>query len=178
MNPILIALIALSSAIDPKVKLEVVRPRAGSQSTWTTVGFNAYCFEKAGDTAKTERRTRAMADIFGQAAKYLAEHDVAGEYSVRTFSRAQDGGNTPRLHIVARETAGASASPAMDVNAQLVEASSQALELGFEFDTVPAAVSANSAVYLAFLRKFIASKASDAVVAEVGASTEGAAPVL
>jgi hypothetical protein len=177
MNALITALVALTTPIDPKVRLELQQPRAGSNQ-WPQVVFNAYCYEKLGDASKTETRTRAMAHLFGQAAQLLAKDDASGSLSIRTFYRAQDGTNTPRLHIVVRPESTASA-PAMDANAELARVTEQAASLGFDFSTVPSAISGNTAAYVGFLKAAVAKLGSATVNAEVtsAAQTSEAPPL-
>jgi hypothetical protein len=171
MTLIITALVALTSPIDPKVRLVVQEPQAGSQQ-WRQVVFNSYCYEKAGDAAKTETRTRAMLDIMGQASRVLAEKDTAGMLSMRTYSKGKEGEPQPRLHIVIRPDATQAAHAPMDVNAELASLTEKLLALGFDFGSVPSAISGNSAVFVGFLRSELAKRGTTAAVGEIQA--EGA----
>lgn len=166
MSSLLItALCALTTPIDPKVRLVLQKPQQGSNA-WDQVVFNDYCYERTGDSSKTETRTRAMAHLFGQAAALLAKDDPQGNLSVRTFYKNQKGENTPRLHITIRPTTTASA-PQMDANAELAKLTEQLAALDFDFSTVPGAISGNTAAYVGFLKAALAKRSSQAVQQEV-----------
>lgn len=164
------ALCALTTPIDPKVKLILQKPVPGSNA-WPQVVFNDYCYERLGDPGKTEARTRAMAHVFGQAATLLAEKDAEGAFSLRTFYRNAQGADKPRLHISIRPTASASA-PTMDVNAALASLTQELADVGFDFSTVPSAISGNTAAYVGFLKAALAKRASQAVQAEVAQASQ------
>ena len=170
MSVLLTALCALTTPIDPKVRLVVQKPQPGSNA-WDQVVFNDYCYEKTGDTTKTETRTRAMASLFGKAAELLAKDDPTGTMSVRTFYKNAKGENTPRLHITIRPTTTASA-PQMDAGADLASLTEQLAELDFDFSTVPANISGNTAAYVGYLRAALAKRASQAVQTEVTQASE------
>ncbi len=176
MSVLITALCALTTPIDPKVRLELQQPRAGSNQ-WPQVVFNAYCYEKSGDSAKTEARTRAMFDLMGKSAQLLAKDDREGSLSMRSFYRAADGTNTPRLHIVVRPES-ASQAPAMDANAVLAQVTEQAASLGFDFASVPSAISGNTAAYVGFLKAAIAKLQTQAANTEVQSGSESEAPPL
>lgn len=171
---IITSLLALSSPIDQNVKLVVQKPVPGS-AAWDQVVFDDYCYQKLNDPARTEVRTRAMADIFGKAAALLAKEDPQGNFSLRTYSRNQKGEERPRLHISIRPTT--SSGTTMDVNAELAETTQRLAQFGYDFNQVPAPVAANSAAYLGFLKSALARAGATAVNSEMAeSSTEDEAP--
>lgn len=165
MSALITALVALSSPIDPKVKLVVQKPQAGSNA-WDQVVFNDYCYESLKGSGGTENRTRAMFDLMGKAAQVLAKDDASGQLSMRSFYRNAKGENVPRLHITIRPTATVNA-PAMDANAELATWSEKAALAGVDFSTVPAAITAVPAAYVGWLKAAVARLNTAAVVTEV-----------
>mgnify|MGYP001567435082 CR=1 FL=1 len=175
-NRILTALIALTSTIDPKVKLVSQPPQNGSNQ-WPQVVFNSYCYEKSGNSGATETRTRAMADLYGQAGELLAKEDPEGNFSVRSFYKDREGSNQPKLHIVCRPTGTTGATASMDVNAELADYTGRAAELGFDFATVPTVIASQPAAFLGFLKSAVAKLGSAAVTTEAAATVvQGDAP--
>ena len=177
MSTLITALCAIRSPIDPKVALVLQKPQPGSNA-WEQVVFNDHCYERTGDPAKTEVRTRAMAHVFGQAAALLAKEDPTGNLSIRTFYRNGAGVDKPRLHISIRPTATTNA-PTMDPNAELAKLTQELSSLDFDFATVPANIVANTAAYVGFLKGKLAKLATERVVSETNASaTPDEAPPL
>ena len=153
---IVTSLLALTSTIDPKVRLIIQSPQAGSNQ-WEQVVFNPYCFEALNNIPQTEKRTRAMFSLMGKAADLLATQDQGGDLSMRSFYKAQDGTAKPRLHITIRPTTTTN-TPAIDVNAELAAATEKASAAGVDFSTVPAAISGSPAAFLGWLKGQTAQK--------------------
>jgi hypothetical protein len=165
MSSLITALCALTSKVDPKVRLIHQKPNAGSNQ-WAQVVFNDYCYERNGDSDKTELRTRAMADIFGQAACLLAKEDPMGNMSLRTFYRNKEGNNTPRLHIAIRPQAAQATEAQMDVHAELAKLTERLAELEYDFSAVPKAISDSPGAYVGWMRSALAKLSSKAAIAE------------
>jgi hypothetical protein len=169
MTALITALLALTSPIDPKVKLIVQKPQAGSNA-WDQVVFNDYCYESLKGSGGTENRTRAMFALLGQAASLLAKDDPTGQLSMRSFYRNGKGENVPRLHISVRPSTAQAQAPVMDANAQLAEWSEKAALAGVDFAAVPAAITAVPAAYVGWLKAAVARLNTAAVTAEVAAT--------
>lgn len=168
------ALLALTSTIDPKVRLIHQLPQNGSNQ-WPSVAFNDYSYQPNKAQGATETRTRAMADIFGQASVLLGKSDPEGTMSVRTFYKNAKGENVPRLHIVERPTATASAQ-VMDVNTELAAATTEAIALEIDIAAIPVSIMSNSAVALSFLRAAIAKANTELAAQAVTVAVEDEAP--
>lgn len=180
MNRTLITtLIALTSSIDPKVKLEFHAPQAGSNQ-WPSVGFNPYCYEKNTDRTKTETRTRAMLDLMGQASRVLVKDDPEGSFSMRTFYRDGQGALHPQLAISIAPTSNAQTTPTRDIGAELASACEKAAALGVDLSTIPAVVAAQPGSMLGFVNGLIAraqTKVVNEEVAATGAPADEAPPL-
>lgn len=169
MTALIAALLALTSTIDPKVKLVVQKPQAGSNA-WDQVVFNDYCYESLKGSGGTENRTRAMFDLLGKASILLAKDDPTGQLSMRSFYRNGKGENVPRLHISVRPSTATAQAPAMDANAELAAWSEKAVVAGVDFSTVPAAITSVPAAYVGWLKAQVARLNTAAATAEVAAT--------
>lgn len=163
MHAFIIAALALSSALDPKVKLVKLEPSSANQ--WPALQLNQYCYEPGVGITAGNIRTAATLDIMGQLAALAHKHGVMEKVMFQTYSKNKEGANVPRLSCGIRPETLSAAAAEEEVES-LME---KALAKGFDLAKLPA----NNSAAKVILRNFLAKDATQEATKNNSKDAEG-----